>query len=177
MPIPQQRDVPAVPEPRTPGHYHVEFVCTGNICRSPSADVILRRMLADAGLASVRVTSSGLAGWHVGEPIDLRSGRALVSAGYDPSDHRARKWHDSDLPGRDLVLAMDTGHLHALPASRRVRMFREFDPVADGMDVPDPYYGGPGGFREVLVMVERTCRSLAGAVSGMLEDAIQGERR
>ncbi len=177
MPSPQQRAAATPPEPRAPGRYHVEFVCTGNICRSPSADVVLRRMLADAGLTSVRVTSSGLAGWHIGEPIDLRSGRALVSAGYDPSDHRARKWRDSDLPGRDLVLAMDAGHLQALPASPRVRLFRDFDPVAGGADVPDPYYGGPSGFREVLVMVERTCRSLVGAITAIVEVApVEGAR-
>lgn len=154
-----------LPEPRMPGRYRVEFVCSGNICRSPSADVVLAKLLEDAGLSgAVEVTSSGLGDWHVGDPIDARSGAALLAAGYDPSTHRARQWRADDVDAQDLVLAMDRGHLQQLPTSERVRLFRDFDPIGTGDDVPDPYYGGREGFEEVLRMVERTCMSLVASL-------------
>lgn len=151
---------PILPPPRAPGRYRIEFVCSGNICRSPSADVVLVRMLADAGLTEVDVSSSGIGGWHVGDPMDHRSAAVLAAAGYDPSTHRARKWQRADLASRDLVLAMDRSHVADLPRSERVRLFRDFDPVDTGSDVPDPYYGGPHGFQEVLTMIERTCQEI-----------------
>lgn len=154
----------SLPPPRVPGRYRIEFVCTGNICRSPSADVVLGQLLADAGVTGVSVSSSGIGGWHVGDPMDHRSAAALAAAGYDPSTHRARQWQRPDLDDRDLVLAMDRGHVSDLPASDRVRLFRDFDPVGTGGDVPDPYYGGPHGFEEVLTMIERTCQEIIAAL-------------
>lgn len=156
-----------VPAPRgTP--YRIAFVCLGNICRSPMADVVLTRLVEEAGLAGlVEVSSSGTGGWHVGQPMDPRAAAELTAAEYDATTHRARQvepsWRD-----QDLVLAMDAENLRSLTGGRgaedRVRLFRSFDPLvtegANPPDVPDPYYGGDEGFAEVLAMVERTCRAI-----------------
>ena len=152
-----------LPPARTPGRYHLAVVCLGNICRSPMADVVLAERLADAGLDDrVSVGSSGTGGWHVGDPMDRRAAATLTAAGYDATRHRARQWAgDADAGAADLVLAMDAQNLADLGgATDRVRLFRDFDPLDPGSDVPDPYYGGDSGFEEVLAMVERTSRAL-----------------
>jgi protein-tyrosine phosphatase len=147
----------------------IALVCLGNICRSPTADVVLNAQLAAAGVEGITVESCGTGGWHVGEPMDPRTAKVLEAAGYDPSGHRARQfgpaWFD-----HDLILTMDASNhadvLALLPAEAhdRVRLFRSYDPeVAPGgpvPDVPDPWYGGPAGFAEVLAIVERTCAAL-----------------
>jgi len=117
----------------------------------------------------IQVVSAGTGDWHVGEPMDPRSAAVLRDAGYDPSRHRARTFTRDWFAEVDLMLAMDHAN-HAdmtelaptVSDQARVRMFREFDPLAtDGDDeVPDPWYGGPDGFRTVLAMVERTCNGL-----------------
>jgi protein-tyrosine phosphatase len=152
--------------------YRVALVCLGNICRSPIADVVVNAELEAAGLADrVEVTSCGTGTWHVGEPMDTRAATVLSGAGYDPSRHRAQHfgadWHD-----HDLILVMDRANLAdvlaELPPDRheRVRMVRSYDPEVDATDrddvpdVPDPFYGGPEGFDDVLAMVERTARRL-----------------
>lgn len=151
-----------LPPARTPGHYSVALVCLGNICRSPMADVVLSEQVAQAGLGGrVAVVSSGTGDWHVGNPMDRRAAATLTAAGYDPSRHRARHWSSAWLDEHDLVLAMDAANLHGIGgAGERVRLFRDFDPVEPGGEVPDPYYGGDEGFEEVLAMVERTCTVL-----------------
>jgi len=150
--------------------YRVALVCLGNICRSPTADVVLNALLDEAGLSDqVLAESCGTAGWHAGERMDPRTAAVLTDAGYDASRHRAREfdpaWFD-----HDLILVMDGSNLDdvlaVLPADRhdRVRLFRSYDPeVPPGApvpDVPDPWYGGPQGFLDVLAMVERTSRTL-----------------
>jgi len=150
--------------------YRVAVVCLGNICRSPIADVVVNAVLAESGLArDVEVTSCGTGTWHIGEPMDQRAAAVLTRSGYDASRHRARHfgadWHD-----HDLILVMDDANLDdvlaELPADRheRVRLFRTWDPERDPgapvPDVPDPWYGGPDGFAEVLAIVERTCDAL-----------------
>ncbi|UAL30147.1 low molecular weight phosphotyrosine protein phosphatase [Nocardioides rotundus] len=153
-----------LPEPSEPGRYSVAFVCSGNICRSPSAEVVLRSMLAERGLEDrVEVASSGLGDWHVGDPMDPRSAEHLRSAGYDPDRHRAQQVQPDWLDDYDLLLAMDRGHVAGLAelGEGPVMLFRDFDPVGTGEDTPDPYYGGDSGFSEVLQMVERTCHHLA----------------
>ncbi|MBO9522093.1 MAG: low molecular weight phosphotyrosine protein phosphatase [Nocardioidaceae bacterium] len=153
--------------------YRVALVCLGNICRSPTADVVLNELLDRAGVTGVEVTSSGTGDWHVGEPMDRRSAGVLRDAGYHPDAHRAQhfgpSWYD-----HDLILVMDASNLadvrDELPADRhdRVKMFRAFDPEAPGADpatgtgpdLPDPWYGGREGFLEVLAVVERTAASL-----------------
>lgn len=159
----------AVPPPRTPGRYSVALVCLGNICRSPMADVVLTERVDEAGLSGrVAVVSSGTGDWHVGNPMDDRAAATLAAAGYDPTAHRARHWSTSWLDEHDLVLAMDASNLAGLGgASERVRLFRDFDPVGTGGEVPDPYYGGDDGFEEVLTMVERTCATI---VDGLREE-------
>ncbi len=159
-----------VPAARVPGRYAVALVCLGNICRSPMAHVVLTDRLAEAGLAdAVTVTSSGTAGWHQGNPMDPRAAATLTAAGYDATRHRARQWLPEDAAGLDLVLAMDEANLADLGGrGERVRLFGDYDPLAPGGEVPDPYYGGDEGFEEVLAMVERTADALVDALAAEL---------
>jgi protein-tyrosine phosphatase len=163
--------VPILPRPRTPGRYSIALVCLGNICRSPTAHVVLEERLAAAGLDDrVSVRSSGTGDWHVGRPMDTRAAATLERAGYDPSRHRAQQYDDSWAAEDDLVLAMDHDNLADLGGpSDRVAMFRDFDPSGVGEDVPDPYYGGADGFREVLTMVERTSDALVSLLASTLD--------
>lgn len=154
----------SLPPGREPGRYRIELVCLGNICRSPTAHVVLEERLDEAGLGDVvAVTSSGTGGWHVGDPMDRRAAATLTTAGYDATRHRARRWEGPT--GADLFLAMDGQNLSDIGGpGERARLFREFDPALPpgvaGADVPDPYYGGDDGFEEVLTMVERTASAL-----------------
>ncbi|NYI79819.1 low molecular weight protein-tyrosine-phosphatase [Nocardioides panzhihuensis] len=148
----------------------IAVVCLGNICRSPMAEVVLRDRLDGSGLDDVELVSAGTGGWHAGEKMDRRAAATLLEAGYDPERHRARQWPVGDPETYDLVLAMDADNLADLadlagqtPASR-LRMFRDFDPEGPG-DVPDPYYGGAEGFREVLAMVERTSDAIVASLA------------
>ena len=159
-------ETPELPAPRHDGRYAVALVCLGNICRSPMADVVLTKLVDDAGLATkVGVSSCGTGTWHLGEAIDERAAATLTAAGYDGSAHRASKFDDSWLDDYDLVLAMDQKNLADIGGrTDRVAMFRDFDPVDTGADVPDPYYGGLGGYEEVLRMVERTGTAIVAAL-------------
>jgi protein-tyrosine phosphatase len=163
--------VAPLPRPRTPGRYAISLVCLGNICRSPTAQVVLEARLAEAGLDDrVSVRSSGTGDWHVGRPMDHRAAATLEVDGYDASRHRARQYDDSWAAEDDLVLAMDHDNLADLGGrTDRVAMFRDFDPAGAGEDVPDPYYGGADGFREVLTIVERTSDALVAALSSTLD--------
>ena len=161
-----------LPPPRTPGSYRIELVCLGNICRSPTAHVVLESRLADAGLDDrVEVTSSGTGGWHVGNPMDDRAAATLHAAGYDPTRHRARQYDDARPEAYDVVLVMDGSNLADVGGrTDRVGLFRDLDPVDPGAEVPDPYYGGPDGFEEVLAMVERTSDAIVAALLSLLDD-------
>ncbi|WP_210503149.1 low molecular weight protein-tyrosine-phosphatase [Nocardioides xinjiangensis] len=163
--------MPALPAARVPGRYRVALVCLGNICRSPTAHVVLEHRLRDAGLADrVQVASSGTGGWHVGNPMDPRAAATLSAAGYDPTRHRARQYDATWPDAYDLVLAMDeTNLLDVGGRTDRVGLFRDFDPVGPGGEVPDPYYGGADGFEEVLAMVERTSDAIVAALPRALE--------
>jgi protein-tyrosine phosphatase len=150
-------------------------VCLGNICRSPMADVVLTEQVVRAGLSEqVVVNSCGTGDWHVGQPMDRRAAVTLSAAGYDPTVHRARRFDPGWLDDHDLVLAMDEHNLADVLATAvddhegRVRLFRDFDPVGTGGEVPDPYYGGDAGFEEVLGMVERTSAALVAALQRAL---------
>jgi protein-tyrosine phosphatase len=147
--------------------YRIVFVCLGNICRSPMAEVVMRRLLADTGLdGRVEVSSAGTGDWHVGERADPRTVAALRRGGYDGGSHRARQFDPDWFDDHDLVLAMDSSNLADLrrlappDAADRVRLLLSFDPESEGTDVPDPYYGGDRGFDDVLAAVERACRRL-----------------
>ncbi len=161
-----------LPPPRTPGSYRIELVCLGNICRSPTAHVVLESRLADAGRGDrVEVTSSGTGGWHVGHPMDDRAAATLAAAGYDPTRHRARQYDDARPEAYDVVLAMDGSNLADVGGrTDRVGLVRDLDPVDPGAEVPDPYYGGPDGFEEVLAMVERTSDAIVAALQPLLDD-------
>jgi protein-tyrosine phosphatase len=163
--------VATLPPPRTPGQYAISLVCLGNICRSPTAHVVLEARLAAAGLGDrVSVRSSGTGDWHVGRPMDSRAATTLEHAGYDASRHRAQQYDDLRAAADDLVLAMDHDNLADLGGrSERIGLFRDFDPVGAGEDVPDPYYGGADGFREVLTMVERTSDALVDRLVATLD--------
>jgi protein-tyrosine phosphatase len=154
-----------LPAQQTDGPYRIALVCLGNICRSPMAHVVLADHLDRAGLAAdVEVSSAGTGGWHVGAPMDPRAATALLGAGYDPSAHRARQYDAGWLADRDLVLVMDRANLADVGPHERVGLFRDFDPVDPGGEVPDPYYGGDDGFGEVLAMVERTSAAIVTAL-------------
>jgi len=145
----------------------VTAVCSGNICRSPIAEYVLRAAVEEAGLGhAVVVDSAGVGAWHVGEGADRRSLQVLAKHGYDGSPHRVqqitRAWFDAD-DAPDLLLAMDSSHeaaLRQMAPDADVRLIRSFDPTlaarpdAD-LDVPDPYYGNADGFEHVLAMIER----------------------
>jgi len=143
------------------------FVCTGNICRSPTAEGVFRHLVAAAGLETrVGIDSAGTHGYHIGDPPDRRSCDIAASRGFDLSALRARKVQARDFQDFDLILAMDRGHLAHLRAIRpdgaraEVKLFLDFHPAARGQDVPDPYYGGPEGFADVLEMIEDTSHAL-----------------
>ncbi len=146
--------------------FRIAIVCLGNICRSPMAQVVLEDRLEKAGLADrVEVVSAGTGDWHVGDPMDERAAATLTAAGYDATRHTARTFTTDWYGEHDLLLAMDasnradiTKQAPTVEAQQQVRMFRDFDPDASEGDdeVPDPWYGGPEGFAEVLEMVERT---------------------
>jgi protein-tyrosine phosphatase len=156
----------------------VLFVCLGNICRSPLAEAVFRGVVTEAGLEDrFRIDSAGTSGYHAGDPPDRRTAAVAARRGVTV-DGRSRKMLASDLRAFDYVLVMDAENLRAVHrlaagagpgsaagagpgAAPEIRLFREFDPAADGdLDVPDPYYGGAGGFEEVHDLVERSARGL-----------------
>ena len=143
------------------------FVCLGNICRSPTAEAVFRAVAArEAPELAVEVDSAGTAGYHIGEAPDIRMRKAASRRGYEMSSLRARIVEPRDFEHFDLILAMDRENLTTLhtraPAHtrERVRLFLEFAPDATVTEVPDPYYGGPNGFEEVLDLVEAATRGL-----------------
>jgi len=165
--------VTELPPPRTEGRYRIGVVCLGNICRSPMAEVVLTERVAEAGLDDrVEVASCGTGDWHVGHPMDRRAAATLSAAGYDPSRHRAQQFAETWLDEYDVLLAMDAQNRADIGAGDRVLMFRDFDPVEPGSDVPDPYYGGDSGFEEVLTMVERTSAAIVDALRARLGEGV-----
>ncbi len=148
--------------------FRVVFVCTGNICRSPMAEIVFREFADAAGLRErVGSTSAGTGDWHVGERADLRTIEALQRRGYDGGQHRARQFTLGDFAHSDLVVALDRSHERILRGWARteadadkIALLMSFDSQAQTLDVPDPYYAGPGMFDEVLGMIESASRSL-----------------
>jgi len=147
--------------------YAVLMVCTGNICRSPTAHAVLQARLQAAGLSQqVRVDSAGTHGYHSGSPPDERSQRHAARRGYDLSALRARRVTTADFTRHDLILAMDRGHLELLRERcppllhDRLQLLTRWCSRHDVQDVPDPYYGGADGFEYVLDLVEDACDGL-----------------
>jgi protein-tyrosine phosphatase len=145
------------------------FVCAGNICRSPTAEGVMRHLLEAEGLVDrIEVESAGTGGWHAGDPPDPRS--VAAARGREIAvDGAARRVTDEDFERFDLILALDRENLRELRARApeetrsKIRLLREFDPAAAGsgdLDVPDPYYGGANGFEHVLDLIEAACRGL-----------------
>jgi protein-tyrosine phosphatase len=168
-----------------PAATRICFVCSGNICRSPTAEIVLNHLAAAAGLTElIEVDSAGTGSWHVGDDMDERSRQALTDAGYDVPRHVARQFRSADFANRDLVVALDAGHRAVLDdlarrtedpdaARAKIVLLRSYDPQlrpGDEPDVADPYYGGRGGFLDVLEQVERSC---AGLLDASRADAAQ----
>ena len=146
------------------------FVCMGNICRSPTAEGVMRALLREQGIdGRIELDSAGTGNWHAGDPPDERAVAAARGRGVE-LDGAARQVTAADFDHFDLIVAMDRDNERALlalapddAARAKVRLLREFDPasVAAGeLDVPDPYYGGPRGFERVLDIVTAACRGL-----------------
>lgn len=164
--------------------YRVMTVCTGNICRSPIAEIVLRDRFAAAGLADlVVVDSGGTSAEELGNPIDSRAVRVLRAAGYEVPRREAHQVTARDLASRDLVLAMTAQHarrLRALAAGDggAVRMYRSFDPAApsldavdeSALDVEDPWYGGEEDFASTLEQVEAAADAIVDHVRRHLTD-------
>ncbi|MET0726026.1 MAG: low molecular weight protein-tyrosine-phosphatase [Leifsonia sp.] len=159
--------MPPVPDDAVP--FRISFVCTGNICRSPMAEIVLREQVAQAGLtALVHVTSAGTGDWHVGEQADERTIAALAARGYDGTRHRARQYDPASFDDLDLIVVFDRSQerilrnwAHDDDQRDKVRMLLSFDPDQAALqDVPDPYYSDPEMFDAVLAMIERATAAL-----------------
>lgn len=166
----------AAHRPDVDTRFHVCVVCSGNICRSPIGEQVLRAAIADAGLAArVRVSSAGTGDWHIGQGANPRAVRALRAAGFPPSEHVAHMITPTELDGIDLVLAADRGHLRELRditgEPEKVVLLRTFDPAAGGDEVPDPYYGPDSGFDEVLAMTVASMPGIVRAIRDRLDGA------
>jgi protein-tyrosine phosphatase len=157
----------------------VLFVCLGNICRSPTAEGAMRALVREAGLQdSIEIDSAGTGGWHVGSPPDARAVAAARARGI-ALDGCARQVVQGDLDDFDFVIAMDSANMRELrqlavsdEQRAKVRLLREFDPAGAGggkgdLDVPDPYYGAPGGFEEVLDLVQAACVGLLAQIRAL----------
>ncbi|SDK69297.1 protein-tyrosine phosphatase [Actinopolyspora mzabensis] len=160
--------------------FHVSFVCTGNICRSPMAALVFGEHLRRAGLSDrVEVSSAGTGPWHAGESADPRTSAVLADHGYS-TEHTAAQLDEHHLDA-DLLVAMDAGHLRVLrdevQDADRVRLLRSFDPKSDEWaEVPDPYFGGERGFDGVMEMIEAAVPGLLDRVRAGLGLPAVGER-
>lgn len=153
----------------------VLFVCTGNICRSPTAEAVLRAMAIQRGLGErVFAASAGTHGYHIGEAPDPRTQDAALRRGYPMTGQIARKVTAGDFAAFDFVVAMDQGHYQALKrlapaaAGGKLRLFMDLVAEAATRDVPDPYYGGPNGFEDVLDIVEAGVSALLDEIEAAL---------
>ena len=145
----------------------VLFVCTGNICRSPTAHGVMQALLKEQGLLSqIRIDSAGVSGYHVGERPDPRSQSAAKNRGYDLSKQRARKLQENDFTNFHYLIAMDRGHLQYMQKlfdadeREKLHLLMHFAPELGKDEVADPYYGPANGFERVLDDIEAGCRGL-----------------
>lgn len=155
----------------------VLFVCLGNICRSPTAEGVFRKRVADAGMSEIiRVDSAGTHAYHTGEPPDRRAVLAAQRRGVDLSNIRARRIATTDFESFDFVLAMDASNLRNLQElcpvkyADRLQLFLDYSNGAAEREVPDPYYGGALGFERVLDLVEEAAEGLLRSVTGRLQN-------
>ncbi len=145
----------------------VLFVCMGNICRSPTAQGVFERLVEQTGLRQeIEIDSAGTHAYHIGHSPDPRSQAAAMRRGIDLGAQRARRVEVVDFERFDYVLAMDEENFQQLQTicppqyAHKLRLFLEFAPELPNTQVPDPYYGGPGGFNEVLDLVETASEGL-----------------
>ncbi len=149
------------------------FVCLGNICRSPMAEGAFRHLVEKNDLQDqIYIDSAGTGAWHVGEQPDSRAASTAISRGIDLSGQSARKVKPQDFESFDYILAMDHQNyedlLRAAPleARHKVQLFLDYAPDQSEREVPDPYYGGAGGFEHVLDLVEAASRGLLKEIKG-----------
>ncbi len=146
----------------------IQFVCLGNICRSPLAKAVFRDKVEAAGLDEhFEIASSGTSHYHVGDPADRRMRETADRKGHSLEEHRASQFSEDDLARFDHIFVMDKSNLNDVlhldeddEHGGKVRLFREFDPEPDDYQVPDPYHGGRQGFENVYDIVERTADML-----------------
>jgi protein-tyrosine phosphatase len=162
----------------------IVFVCTGNICRSPMAEVAARTMAGATTLFDgtnlgdrLRITSAGTGPWHEGEPMDPRTGAALRRADYPDHPHVAHQISTRGLSDVDLVVALDRRHERTLRSlgidPSRLELLRSFDPSAGpATDVPDPYYGDDAEFDDCLALIARGCRGLVDTLAARWDAAL-----
>ncbi|KXV12938.1 phosphotyrosine protein phosphatase [Caballeronia megalochromosomata] len=151
------------------------FVCLGNICRSPSAEAVMRDLVERAKLADrIVIDSAGTGDWHIGEPPDERAQKAAKKRGYDLSKLRGRQVASADFARFDLFIVMDDANAAALTAvcppehRDKIRLLMEFATGDDSRVVVDPYFGGEDGFEKVLDQCEDACEGLLKALRAQL---------
>jgi protein-tyrosine phosphatase len=151
--------------------HRVLFVCLGNICRSPTAEVVFREAAAKAGLTSIEVGSAGMGDWHVGSPPDSRAIRHAARRGYDLRPLRARQFTPSDFEHYNRIYAMDASVLEEIEAMKPAHyrgwlgLFLDVVGSRRTREVPDPYQMGPEGFEHVLDLIEEASAALALSLS------------
>ncbi len=157
--------------------FEICFVCLGNICRSPLAEGVFQALINEKSLENqIIIHSAGTGNWHVSASPDARMKATARKKGVQLTS-RAQQIQAGDIRRFDLVLAMDRSNLEAMEtlcspemAAKKLRLFRSFDPEADGdLDVPDPYYGGDDGFEHVFQIVHRTCPPILEYVKSQME--------
>ncbi|MBB1125125.1 low molecular weight protein-tyrosine-phosphatase [Thiospirillum jenense] len=154
----------------------VLFVCMGNICRSPTAQGVFQKQVTEAGLADhIEISSAGTHAYHIGDPPDMRTQQVAQRRGVNLSNLRARRVRADDIKQFDYVVAMDQDNYRELQAicpdgyQQRLHLLLDFAPELGTREVPDPYYGGPGGFERVFDLVEAAARGLLAEVRRQLD--------